>query len=204
MRAALEGESPEREPKAQAAVGQSPSPSKVKADAPLLLDRAPISKLATEPPPAAAQLAGLALSFQKLPPAAPLLVGQAHSFQKLPPMAKSLSRMVQSFQEVDSDLAKKQQEMQAKEKAATGKKMSKKEKEEQFRQSMEDGAFKTWEGKDHLIKCFKTILDRHRKRETMRNRILLGSVPLNPKVHSKCYDQHTAEIRDGCMEENTF
>ncbi len=33
---------------------------------------------------------------------------------------------------------------------------------------------------------------------------MLGCTPLNPKVHSKCYDQHMAEIRDGCTEENTF
>ncbi len=93
--------------------------------------------------------------------------------------------------------------MQAKEKAAATRKMTKAEKEEQWRWSMEDGVFKMQAGKDQLIKCFKTILDRHRRCETMRNGIMLGHTPPNPNVCSKHYDKHTAEIRDGCMEENT-
>ncbi len=62
MRAALEGDSLEGKLKMQAAIGQSPSLSKPKGDAPPPLARAPISKPATELPPTAAQLAGLALS----------------------------------------------------------------------------------------------------------------------------------------------
>ncbi len=69
---------------------------------------------------------------------------------------------------------------------------------------MEDGAFKTQAGKDQLIKCFKTIVDRHRKHEMMRNEILLGCASPNLKVHLKRYDKHKGEFRDGCMEENTF
>ncbi len=79
-----------------------------------------------------------------------------------------------------------------------------KEKEEQFRWSMEDGAFKTWDGKNHLIKRFKTILDRHRKRQMARNQILLGNALPNEKDHSKCYNDHTAAIGEGCTEENMF
>ncbi len=99
---------------------------------------------------------------------------------------------------------KKQQEMRAKEKAAASRKMMKAEKEEQFRWSIEDGAFKMQASKDQLIKCFKTILDRHRKRQTMRNEIMLGHAPRNVKVHSKHYDDHTTGISEGCMNENTF
>ncbi len=52
---------------------------------------------------------------------------------ELLPTVQQLSGKVQSFQEVDSDLAKKQQEWQAQKQAATTRKMTKKEKEEQFK-----------------------------------------------------------------------
>ncbi len=81
----------------QAAVRQSPPPSKAKADAPPLLARALISKPQTEPLPTVQQLSGMAQSFQEPPPAAPQLAGQAQSFQ--------------AADEVARDFAKKQQEM---------------------------------------------------------------------------------------------
>ncbi len=93
MKDALEGASPERENKVQAAVGQSPPPSMAQANALPPLTRALISKPPTEPIPIVQQLSGM-----------------AHSFQEPPPAAKQLSGKVQRFQEVDSDLAKKQQE----------------------------------------------------------------------------------------------
>ncbi len=68
MKALLERESPEKGKKKQAAVGQTPLLSKVKANALPRLARAPISKPAMEPPPPAAQLAGPAPTFQKPPP----------------------------------------------------------------------------------------------------------------------------------------
>ncbi len=139
----MAGDSPERKPtkKMQAAVGQSPLLSKLKAAAPPPLARAPISKLATEPPPPAPQLAGPAPSFQELPPIAAQQAGQEPTFPKSP-----LTRPIQSFQEVDSDLARKQQEWQVQQKAAATRKLSRKEKEEQFRWAKDEGAFKTQEG----------------------------------------------------------
>ncbi len=203
-RAALAEDSPERKlkKKMQAAVGQSPSPSKPKAAALLPLARAPISKLAMEAPPPAPQLAGPALSFQELPPVTAQQAGQAPTFPRLLP-----SRPVQSFQEVDSGLAKKYKELQAKEKAAATRRLMKAEKEEQFRWLKDEGAFKTQEGRDHMIRHFKVIVDRHRKREISRNRILLGKALYSEKFHSKCYDEHTAAIKEGCSEDpsgNTF
>ncbi len=143
MRNALEGDSPERKPKSkmQAAVGQSPSLSKPKAAALLPLARAPISKLATELPPPAPQLAGPAPSFQEPPPIAAQQAGQAPTFPKL-----LLTRPIQSFQEVDSGLAKKYEELQAKEKAAATRKLMRAEKEEQFRWAKDEGVFKMQEG----------------------------------------------------------
>ncbi len=112
-----------------------------------------------------------------------------------PPTAQQLSGLVQSFQEVNSDLAKKQQEWQAKEKAAATRKLTKKEKEEQWRWSMEDGTFKMLAGRQQLINRFKVIIDRHQKRQMMRNEIALGRAELDPRVHSKRYNREVAEIR---------
>ncbi len=112
--------------------------------------------------------------------------------------------MAQGFQEVDSDLAKKQQEWEARKKAAAKKKMTKKEKEEQWRQLMENGAFKMQAGKEQLINRFKATLDRHQRHQMRRNEILLGCTQPDPKVHSKLYDDHVAGIREGCTEENMF
>ncbi len=94
-----------------------------------------------------------------------------------------------------------------KEKAAATRKLTRKEKEEQFRWSKDEGALKTQEGREQLIRHFKAIVDRHRKRQTARNQILLGKIPPSKKFHSKCYDEHMAAIREGCTEDasgNTF
>ncbi len=67
---------------------------------------------------------------------------------------------------------------------------------------MEDGAFKMSAGRKQLTDRFKAILGRHKRRQTIRNKILLGRAPPNLKVCSKRYDKHMGEIREGCMEEN--
>ncbi len=126
----------------------------------------------------------------KLPPAAQQLAGQARSFQA----ANKIAR----------DFTMKQQEWQAQKQAAATRKMMKTEKEEQWRRLMEDGAFKTQAGKEQLINRFKAILDKHKRCEMMRNEILLGHAQPDPRVCSKCYDDHMAGIREGCTKENMF
>ncbi len=53
-------------------------------------------------------------------------------------------------------------------------KMTKREKEEQWRQSMEQGAFKTIAGQKQLSDHFRVIMERHQKCQTKRNQIMLG------------------------------
>ncbi len=58
-----------------------------------------------------------------------------------------------------------------------------------------------------MIKRSRAIVDRHRKRQTARNQILLGKIPASKKFHSKRYDEHMAAIKEGCSEDasrNTF
>ncbi len=43
-------------------------------------------------------------------------------------------------------------------------------------------------------------MDRHGKRQTARNQSLLEKIPVSKKFHSKCYDEHTAAIKEGCSE----
>ncbi len=98
-------------------------------------------------------------------------------------------------------MAKKQEEWQAEKRAAATMKYTKREKEEQFRCVKDEGAFRTQAGKDAMIKRFKAVVDRHRKREQSRNRILLGTEPYSDKFKSKCYDEHVASIRENCSED---
>ncbi len=121
-----------------------------------------------------------------------------------PPAAQQLAGLAQSFQEVDSDLAKKQQEWQAQEKADATRKLPKREKEEQWRWLMEDGAFKTLAGRQQLIVRFKVTIDRHQRRQRRRNEIVLGRADPDLRFYLKRYDREVAEIKRGCLEENTF
>ncbi len=49
-----------------------------------------------------------------------------------------------------------------------------------------------------MIRCFKAVVDRHRKREQSRNQILLGTELHSDKFKSKQYDEHVANIRENC------
>ncbi len=74
-------------------------------------------------------------------------------------------------------------------------KLTKKEKEEQWRRLMEDGVFKMPAVRQQLVDRFKAIIDRHQRCQTMRNEIVLGCAAPDPRVHSKRYDRDVAEIR---------
>ncbi len=141
--------------KMKAAGGQTPSLSKQKAAAALALARAPISKPTMEQtprvfqeplPPPIPQLAGPVPVVQEPPPIAAPQVRPAPTFPQSPPTA-----LFQTFQEVGGDLANKFEEWQAEERARAMMKYTKKEKEEQFRKAMYEGASKTQAGRDALI-----------------------------------------------------
>ncbi len=103
-----------------------------------------------------------------------------------------------------NDLARRQQEWQAKQMKEAMRKKTKREKEEQWRQSMEQGAFKTIAGKQQLIDHFRVIVDRHQRCQMKRNQIVLGREPPDLKVHSECYDREVAAIKWDCTKDQMF
>ncbi len=108
------------------------------------------------------------------------MAGPEPAVQELPPVAAPQAGpalTVKTFQEVDSGLAKKYEGWQEQQRAAATLKCMKAEKEEQFRHVKDEGAFRTQAGKDAMTRCFKTVVDRHRKCEQSRNQILLGTEP---------------------------
>ncbi len=123
------------------------------------------------------------------------------------PAAKQLAGLAQSFQDegfAANDLARRQQEWQATETAAATRKLTKREKEEQWIQSMEEGSFKMLAGRQQLVDRFKVIIDRHRRCQVKRNEIVLGCAEPDPRVHLEHYDRKVAEIKRVCLEENMF
>ncbi len=87
---------------------------------------------------------------------------------------------------------------------AAMRKLNKREKEEQWRESVEQGAFKMKAGWQQLIDHFRVIMDRHRRHQMKRNQIQLGHVPLDPRVQSKHYDREMVVMRDGCNNQDMF
>ncbi len=93
------------------------------------------------------------------------------------PTCQQLSGLAQGFQDegiATNGLVSRQQEFQAKRAGAAMRKLTKREKEEQWRQSMEQGAFKTIAGRKQLIDSLSVLMERHQKRQTRSNQIVLG------------------------------
>ncbi len=107
------------------------------------------------------------------------------STELLPTAQQPFSESFQDEGIATNDLARRQQEWQVQQMAAATRKMTKREKEEQWRQSTEQGAFKTIASRQQLINHFKVIIDRHQRCQMMRNEIMLGHAAPDPQVHLK-------------------